>query len=95
MGGIKGIITAALLGSVAAHVVQQKPLLDSDAQSLGASKPLVDSKELQSSIDGKALSARAEDLFKLAELSWQYVYQVELRICRSSHCIANIIEPPE
>lgn len=71
MGGIKAIITAALLSSAAAHVVQ-KPLLDSEAHGLGG-KPLVDSKELQSSIDGKTLSSRAEDLFKLAELSWQYV----------------------
>ncbi|CZT19290.1 probable leupeptin-inactivating enzyme 1 precursor [Ramularia collo-cygni] len=67
MGGFKGIIAAALLGSVAAHVVQQ-PLVDSEAKGLG--KPLVDSKKLESSIDGKTLSARAEDLYKLAELSW-------------------------
>lgn len=72
MGVISRIITAALLGGVAAHVVQ-KPLLDHSGATpgLGASKPLVDSEELQSSINGKTLSARAEDLYKLAELSWQ------------------------
>lgn len=66
MRGIKTIVTAALAGGAAALVVQ-KPLLESD------SKPLVDSKKLQSSIDGETLLSRAEDLYKLAELSWQYV----------------------
>lgn len=83
MRGIQHIVTAALVGGVAAHVVQ-KPLLDSDVHGLGGSKPLVDSKELQSSIDGKALLARAEDLYKLAELSWQYVYHASSSTDQSS-----------
>lgn len=62
MAGLKAIVAAALLTSAAAF--EQQPLLASKG------KKLVDSEELQSAISADKLLARAEDLFKLAELSW-------------------------
>jgi aminopeptidase Y len=60
----------ALLGlSVQA---QQLPLVQPESQNaaIASSSKLVDSEALQAKIDGKNLLARAEDLYKLAELSF-------------------------
>lgn len=62
MASVKAVVAAALLTSAAAW--DQQPLLATNG------KKLVDSEELQSAITADKLHARAEDLFKLAELSW-------------------------
>lgn len=66
MAFIKTLAPLALLGlSVQA---QQLPLVEQNA-AVSSSQKIVDSEALQSKIHGKNLLSRAEDLYKLAELS--------------------------
>lgn len=70
MAILKNLAPVALLGlSVQA---QQLPLVQTDSHdaSLASSQKIVDSEALQAKIHGKNLLARAEDLYKLAELSF-------------------------
>lgn len=70
MAILKNLAPLALIGlSVQA---QQAPLVQTNAQdaSPSSSHKLVDSEALQAKIEGKNLLARAEDLYKLAELSF-------------------------
>ena len=70
MAILKNLAPIALLGlSVQA---QQLPLVQTDSHDAGlsSSSKIVDSEALQAKIDGKNLLARAEDLYKLAELSF-------------------------
>lgn len=70
MAIIKNLAPVALLGlSVQA---QQLPLVQTDSHDAGlaSSQKIVDSEALQAKIHGKNLLARAEDLYKLAELSF-------------------------
>ena len=69
MAILKNLAPVALLGlSVQA---QQLPLVQTDSHDAGlaSSQKIVDSESLQAKIHGKNLLARAEDLYKLAELS--------------------------
>lgn len=59
----------SVVGIVSAFEGQQ-PLLDKEADCKPYCRSLVDTEQLQSKIIGKNLLARAEDLYKLAELSW-------------------------
>ncbi|KXT01049.1 hypothetical protein AC579_2565 [Pseudocercospora musae] len=63
-----GSLVLLSIASVVSAFNGQEPLIDKDASSVG--KSLVDTEKLQSMIDGDKLLARAEDLYKLAELSW-------------------------
>jgi aminopeptidase Y len=70
MAILKNLAPVALLGlSVQA---QQLPLVQTDSHdaALSSSQKIVDSEALQAKIHGKNLLARAEDLYKLAELSF-------------------------
>ncbi|GAB7331329.1 hypothetical protein MBLNU13_g02768t1 [Cladosporium sp. NU13] len=70
MAILKNLAPVALLGlSVQA---QQLPLVQTDSHDAGlsSSQKIVDSEALQAKIHGKNLLARAEDLYKLAELSF-------------------------
>ncbi|KAM0721302.1 hypothetical protein Q7P37_003590 [Cladosporium fusiforme] len=68
MAFIKTLGTLALLGLSAD--AQQHPLVQAEAQETTLNSPkLVDSDALQAKIKGDNLLARAEDLYKLAELS--------------------------
>lgn len=69
MASIKVLAPLALLGLSAQ--AQQHPLVQSDRQDaiLHSSQGIVETEALQDKIDGKNLLARAEDLYKLAELS--------------------------
>ena len=67
---IKTLAPLALLG-LSAQAQQQAPLVDAKSPiSHDAKLHVVDSEALQSKIHGKNLLARAEDLYKLAELSF-------------------------
>ncbi|PIB03045.1 Aminopeptidase [Cercospora beticola] len=64
MAALRNVIAAALLGSAIAY--EQQPLLSSSGKKL----PLVETEKLQDAISGDNLLARAQDLYKIAELSW-------------------------
>lgn len=73
MAAIKAL-AAGLLLSITPAFAQQQPLnlVQPQAQQAyaGTHRKLVDSEALQSKISGDKLLARAEDLYKLAELSY-------------------------
>lgn len=80
MTTLKGLAAFALLGSVSAFSMpmadssEQAPLVDTSppTQALAgyATKSLVDSEALQNTISGDNLLARARQLYKIAELSF-------------------------
>jgi aminopeptidase Y len=86
MTPIKTLAPLALLG-LSAQAQQQAPLVDTTSP--GSTLPhaeklhVVDSEALQSKIHRKNLLARAEDLYKLAELSF-YDYNHPTRVIGSA-----------
>lgn len=82
MRALSSLAATTLLGITTAHQVQQ-PLQGT------LRKPLVDSEELQSKIDGDNLFTRAKDLYKFAELSW-HEYNRPTRVIGSAGHAATL-----